>query len=764
MKNLFKVYLSDEKWLIHEKGCPHREGDRQMVYETLFSLGNGYIGSRGILEELPEGCFPGTFIAGVFDKSEGQTVEIVNVPNPLDFKITVNGDKLSMNNHSRTLDMQKGVLFRHTVFSNKQNQRFDYQSLRFFSAFDKHILVMHACITPLDKSADISVYDSIDAGVTNSVQAIGEEVKHFKILKKESIKDKICYVCCRTNDRKILLNYGSLLKAYKAGIQIKPRMQIFSSKDNITRKVELDIKKGDTICFTRIVCVYTSRDISPAKIKYATIQNLQKCASHGFKKLFQDHVKCWLKKWQFANISIKGDKRADKAVRFNIYHLLICGNEDDDRTSIGAKALTGEWYKGHVFWDTEIYILPFFIYTDPKIARNILLYRYYGLKKAKLNAKIQGYLGALFPWESADTGEETTPKYHPDFDGTIKRVRTMEMEHHIVGDVAYAVYHYYLATGDEKFMLDYGAKIVFETARFWASRVEYNDNIDRYEIKNVIGPDEFHEGVNNNVYTNYFARWNLLYACELYQKFKQSRKHPIPASELKKWEETANKIFLPDTNLIEEFDGYFKKRDVPITRWDDNLLPLYPDGVTVQDLGKLQLLKQPDVVLLLYLFSDKFNLEQKKANFHYYERRTMHKSSLSPCIHVISGLDIGDNKKAYRYFATTAELDLKNNQKNAEKGIHAATLGGTWQAVINGFAGMRIREGILSFNPYLPQHWQEIKFNIKWHGFDLNVKICRNSIHMFFASYKKSDCISMNFYDRLYEIKANKQHKISFSL
>jgi kojibiose phosphorylase len=398
-----------------------------------------------------------------------------------------------------------------------------------------------------------------------------------------------------------------------------------------------------------------------------------------------------------------------------------------------------------------------------------LLYRYHRLDAARQIAEAQGFKGALFPWESAGTGEESTPSWHKDLDGSIIKIVTMEMERHIVSDIAYAVDNYYSATADREFMLRYGLEIMFETARFWASKVEYNQKNKLYEIKHVIGPDEFHKDVNNNTYTNAMARYNLKEAAKFFKMFKETNRGRLKKimariklknSEVRVWRKIAMRLKVPiylRGDLIESFDGYFKKQDIEITQFDSNFMPVFPSGVNVKNVEKTQLIKQADALMLLHLLPDNFSFRQIKANYFYYDRRTMHKSSLSPAIHAIVGSQLGDKHKSYRYFLHSLNTDLKDIHRNTAEGIHAASLGGVWQAVIFGFGGMKVQKGRLCFQPRLPLTWEELKFKIKWHGHALSVFIDKEKIQFYFAARRKKDKIKLKVYGLLRELPANQK-------
>jgi kojibiose phosphorylase len=365
--------------------------------------------------------------------------------------------------------------------------------------------------------------------------------------------------------------------------------------------------------------------------------------------------------------------------------------------------LHGEGYKGHVFWDTELFMLPFFTYSLPNYARALLSYRWHKLEGAKKNAALGGYKGARFPWESADSGLEETPQWGFDYKQNKVRIWTGDIEIHITCDIAYGLREYIRATGDADFLRERAAPIIFETARFWASRLEYDEKI---------GPDEFHEHVNNNAYTNALVRWNLRYAAEL------AAKHGVSPEEAAGWTAMAEKILVPRSGgLIEQYDGFFDKIDVSITEFDANQMPLWPDGVDITKLSNYRLVKQADVIMLTHLLREEFTPEEMKENYIYYENRTMHKSSLSPSMYALMGTRTNQHGKAYTNFMRTVLTDIADNQGNTAHGIHAAAAGGAWCAMFYGFCGVRVDAGgSLTVNPWLPEKWNNITMNFYFKG------------------------------------------------
>ena len=760
MKDYFAKYRPSDNWLIKEE-----EWDKKLQpsRESQFALGNGFIGSRGIMEEVPFDARPGTYIAGLYDKTGAQVTELVNLPNPINLRIVAGGElvgagTMDILEHERVLDMKHGLLIRHTVYQNSHKKRFDYQSLRFVSMRNKHIIAMRVYITPLDEPATLTIENFLDLSVTNVGFLTEGNKKHFRI--EEVFRfDTGEYLAVRTLEKDTLVAYGKSL------IIEKDSSRRFAK--DVTTQIRL--KKNQTASITNIFSIFTADSKTPKKIKPVVKGFLKKSVNIGFEKILEEHIVSWDRLWSVADIKIKGAPQDEKSLRFNIYHLLICGREGSGESSIGAKTLSGEGYRGHIFWDADIFILPFFLYTRPKVAKNMLLYRYNRLDAARCIAESHGFKGAMFPWESADTGEETTPAWAKNFDGSLIQIRTHELEHHITADVAYAVYQYYNATHDENFMLRYGFEIIIETARFWTSRVEYNSKLKRYLIRHVIGPDEFHEDVDNNAYTNYMARTNLILAYGMYQKMRSSypkefqllsKKINLKMRELKEWRNIILRIELnlKKNGLIEQFDGFFRKKRVLLKGLDKNPIADIPKAIRLKDVGKTQLVKQADVVMLLYLFSDNFSKKIKDRNFYYYLKRTLHKSSLSAAVHAALAAEIGDKKAAYRYFDVAANMDLSLIYSNTNDGMHAASLGATWQAAIHGFSGTRIVNNTLSIDPSLPRGWEEISFCLRWRGYNLRLTLRNDKVRVKFHSRRKKDRLNVKVFNSLRRIEANKQH------
>lgn len=697
-------------------------------YGSIFTLGNGYLGTRGSLEEEIEGSLPATFIAGVFDKAPEHVTELANVANWLSMNLfvdecPVNPQNTSVQNHERTLNLKHGILHRSTTFKINSGLTVDLKSQRFASVEDVHTMGINYQLTFHNLNGQkkkVKVKCALDGSVTN------QGVIHFDVVEKESISTNTILIQQKGRHS---AHHVVEAAAFNFNANGKEAPVDFNYEEQLTTpilNVEFIAEEGVEYTIEKIVAIFTSRE---SKDPQADALNLvARNRKKGFAQLLIAHQKIWEKRWEISDMQIEGDDFAQLAVRFSIFHLLQASSETDDRISIAAKALSGFGYKGHVFWDTELFILPYLNYTNPNLSRNMLLYRYHTLEAAKRKAAENGYRGAMYAWESADTGEETTPKWvkHLSEDRKI-RIWCGENEQHINSDIAYGIWQYYLITANTDFFVSYGAEIILETARFWYSRVEYNTEKDRFEIKKVIGPDEYHENINNNAFTNATAKWNIAKALEIIKMLKEQQltdwqrvqaKMDLKDSELDGWRNVMEKIYIPfdrDRKLFIQFDGFMELENIDLNLYKNRTEPM--DVVLgIEKVQRSQIGKQPDVLMLLNLFLNEYSAEIKQTNWDYYEPRCGHGSSLSPAIHCIVACDLGLTEKAYMYFMQAVKIDLGNKMSNTIDGIHAATAGSLLQAVLFGFAGLRIQQDGFILNPKLPRHWKSLKFNIFWRG------------------------------------------------
>lgn len=741
--NEIKDIMSDDSWVIYQDNYNYREN---LKYETIFGLANGYMGTRGAFEEGARNSLPCTFVNGVFDKSETFMRELANLPNWLGIKLYIEKELIGIENceileFHRALDMKKSMIVKKVKLRDYNGRETLIEGARYLSRNNVHRTGIRLYLTPLNYSGIVELENIIDASLINFGDAPRFKVKHTVLTKNECIDNNGLYVEVKTRDFNLHIGTGCMMKVYDLKGENRIKNRHFNAFGEVGIEFnDFDAKEGETLVIEKFTTIYTEREVEKENLKLTVANDLNEFKTLGFEEEFEKHTQIYDKMWDMANVEIDGDFELDRAIRFNIFQLMSTGNEHDDHVNLGAKMLHGEEYGGHAFWDTEIFMLPFFAYVFPNTAKNLVGYRYHLLEAARKNARTNGYKGAKYPWESADTGEEECPDWTIEPDGSCYRCYVAKYEHHVTAAVAHGIYNYYKITGDKEFFLEKGAEILLETARFWNSRCEYNEELDRYEINDVTGPDEWHEPVNNNCYTNYLAKWNIELAMEIENMLKNEYpdeykriigKIDFKESEIDNWKNTKDKIYLPQkegTQLMEQFEGYFDLMNLVVEEYDENDMPKRPLNLREIGVKNTQFIKQADVVMLMYLLKDEFDFESKKVNYDYYEKRSLHGSSLSPSIYSIMGLEVNDESKAYRYLRRGAFIDLKDLQRNTREGMHAANAGGVWKTVVFGFAGMNIgTDGQLKFKPRMPKEWKNLKFKVNYAGNKYEININQNN-------------------------------------
>jgi len=746
---------STDAWVVEEPGL---DPERASFYEALFTVGNGRLGTRGSLEEGHRGQLSGTYLNGVYDGHDVPVINLVNVPDWVDTTVFVDGIRLDVDTctvvaHQRVLDLRDGLLTRTTVFEDTAGRRTRLDTVRCASMADRRVCALRIEVTPENHSSEIRIESGINGdrrnlerlplypeGTVFAPETRWEKWARARHLRESSrsAEGDALYLQMRTIDTGVDL-------AFAAATTFDPPPQhssVRQASERITEQTLHRAAPGETVRMDKVVAICTSRD--PDHPAQETLHDRCRAvlaehrAAGGFDTIITASRAVWTRLWDDCDCEVVGNTRYTRALRFSVYHLLIAANPEDPTVNIGANALSGERYRGHVFWDTEIFMLPFFILTQPDTARALLRYRHHTLDGARANSREYGTGGARYPWESADTGREECPQFTHD---GANRFWTREEEIHVSADVAYGIFRYVEATRDTPFLHDVGAEILFETSRFWADRAEPAREGTGYELRQVMGPDEFHSHIDNNAFTNRLAQWHLEQAVSLYDELRGQypdtltdvgSRIGLKPEERDRWQEIADGLVAArqSDGVIEQFTGYFERDDVPITEWDENNMPRYPKGYHHFNCETTKLLKQPDVVQLIYLLPDEFDARTKKANFDYYEARTLHKSSLSPCIHAIIGIEVGDTTRAVQYFERSALVDLTDNQGNTAEGIHIASAGGTWQILVNGFGGLRILGGRVTLNPWLPRDWDGIRFRLRWRGRPIRVTVDRDHVEV----------------------------------
>ncbi len=725
-------YYRPQAWSVTEESY---QPELNEFHESIFSLANGYMGVRATPEEGfsgGTGSSPGTYVANVYDLIKSHCdwrVGYVNecsvtvvAPTWYGMEVTLGGQRFDPRtgkvlSYRRTLDLKTGTLVRTLVREDPRGRQTDLTFTRIVSQADRHVGAIRLELRPINWNGKVSLDLSLDgekAPQQTQVLQAPVEADGATLLTKTLI----------TGFQTALTLRSSITCAG----QTVPTTDTTISRDKyIARRRSFAVRRGQSYFIDKLVAVCSSRDgqKKPAgdrsALKAATLRR------RGFEAVLQDHTAAWAAIWRDNDIEITGDAAAQQGIRFCVFHIHQSYAGIDPLVNIAAKGLSGPGYGGLYWWDTEAYMVPFFLYTAPAKARTLLMYRYLTLAGARRKARRHSYDGAMFPWVTID-GEERSGDW--DYGA---------LEQHVSSAVTHAIRQYVAATGDREFLLDYGAEVVLETSRFWASRV--NHTVSKgYVINVVTGPDEYAVAINNNVYTNYMARENLLYGLEVAASLRKTaparwkalaRKLKFDDRELTRWADIARNLYLPFNAAlgIDEQDDTFLQRepfdirkvnpgDLPAGKWQMNRR------------NGSQVMKQADVLLLMHMHNDHFTLARKLANYKYYEPKCTHESSLSPCIHSIIAAEVGLEKQAFDYYLRSARLDLDNVNGNTQSGLHTTSLAGTWSCIVTGFGGMRLVDGQLTFRPHLPKRWKSMAFTVMFRNRRLRVTLQRDGIHL----------------------------------
>lgn len=749
MNNLAIKEEPEHRWQLRQEKF---DLERNVFFETLFSVANGYIGMRGTFEEgipsSPLSTWEGNYINGFFDNEvitygerlpgfADKTQIMINVTNPKCMVITIEDERFSilegeLLSFSRILDYKTGVLRRQVTWRSPKGRELDLLFERVASLTQKHLAVIHCTIIPKNFSGTIMIDSILDGDVRNYSNKKDPRVGHGftgRVLYVEKVKydGNNAVVLQKTKNTGFTLACAVL---HELDTQCSRTIEDVQREQQIGHKFIIDAKEGQEIHLTKFVSYYTSKNKKIPDLSPEAYETVKKAWQKGYPNVLAEQ-KAYLEDfWRVADIEVVGDDEIQAGILFNMFHLLQSVGKDG-KTNIAAKGLSGEGYQGHYFWDTEIYVMPFFIHTKPEIARTLMEYRHLILPKARKRAKEMSHKrGALYPWRTID-GEECSPYF---LAGTA--------QYHIVADIAYAIQDYYDATEDEEFMINAGAEILFETALLWLETGEYIPSKgNQFCITGVTGPDEYTVLVDNNCYTNVMAKENLTNAYNIAHWLE--KEHPDELKRLQEqigltkddvsgWKKAADSMYVPfdeQRGIHPQDDAFLDKPVWDLTQTPEDHFPLllhYHPLIIYRH----QVCKQADVLLAEFLLPYNFSKEQKKRDYDYYEKLTTHDSSLSPCVFSIMASQVGYHEKAYDYFMKTARLDLDNLKGNTQDGLHMANLGGTWMALVMGFGGMQAYNDKLSFNPQLPKLWSRLTFRVQYKNRLLEICMTQESTNV----------------------------------
>lgn len=752
-----------EEWTVTEGTFDRRTNYRN---ETTFALSNGYIGTRGTFEEgydfdVDTGL-EGNFVNGFYESEKIRYGEanfgsplysqsLLNLPNLKETVLYLAGEKFDMeqgeiSEYARVLHMKEGYVERRLVWTSPGGKSVRIRTKRLVSFDRKHIMATRFEVTPLNFSGEIRFLSKLQGDVENHTRKTNPIVDYGPFgrrLEAEKLKreENRLYYEGTTQTSRLTVGCGSSHRVmWEEGCG---RRCVVSGEVEELAAVcimEAEAAVRETVVLEKMICYATLLDTEKEDLEEFVMRELSAAERIGYEELERRQEEYLHRFWETADIRIEGEESSAlvQGLRFNLFHIFQAAGRDG-KTGMGAKGLSGEGYEGHYFWDTEMYVLPVFLYTEPDTAKKLLDYRYSTLDRARERARVLGHeKGALFPWRTINGEEAST--YYPL--GTA--------QYHINADIAYALSLYLQVTGDREYLKEKGAELLIETARVWADVGSFAEcKGGRYCICCVTGPDEYNVLTDNNFYTNLMAREHLRDAVRAVRWLEKEepasydalkRKLDFQEEEAALWEEIAEKMYLPyaeKRGIYPLDDGFLMRKP-----WDESKIPVEKRAWLYENYHPLFIMrhrmsKQADAILGLYLYSNLFSKEEVRRNYEFYQEVTLHHSSLSTCIFGIVACSIGRVEEAYDYFMQSARMDLDDYHHNFYAGIHAANMAGTWQTVVNGFGGMRCQGGQLSFEPRIPEKWEKYSFRVRYRGSVLEVTVTKEKAVFSLAEGKK---------------------------
>ncbi len=729
----------------------------QRFAESLMSLGNGAFGLRGNFEEHYTGdTHRGTYLGGVWFPDRTRVGwwkngypayfgKVINAVNLIGLDVSVNDVRLDLAameilDFRRELDMEKGLLSRRVTMKMPEG-RVWFETERFVSMADKHLLALTVRIRA-DYPARLRLSAFLDGDVHNEDSNHGEQFwEHLGASSRDNAAPGGTLLS-RTRENPFGTPRFTVAASFRA-VSSLPFLHSEHREGWVCAGFEALLPAGETAVLEKYACVATDRDFPADGLSGQAEGFAEQAARSGYAALREAHVSAWAKKWEAADVAIRGDEAAQQGIRFNLFHLLSTYTGEDARLNIGPKGFTGEKYGGATYWDTEAFCFPVYLATAGEtVARQLLRYRFDQLPGAYLNAKRQGLPGALFPMVTFNGVE-----CHNEWEITF-------MELHRNGAVAYAIFNYTRYTGDESYLFSEGLDVLLGIARFWAGRVHFNVRTGSYMLHGVTGPNEYENNVNNNWYTNRIAAWCLDFFLETFARAPAERRAGLGVEplELAFMGEVSRNMYEPKDETLGIFvqhDTFLDKElrpaaDIPAQErplnqhwsWDRILRSCY--------------IKQADVLQGLYFLGHLYDKETKRRNFEFYELMTVHESSLSPSVHAVLASEIGEREKAVEMYRRTARLDLDDINRDTRDGLHVTSMSGAWLAIVQGFAGMRTADGGLSFSPFLPGGWQGYAFRFLYRGRVLRFDMEGNTATL---SLLSGSPLAVRLWDRPYQLE-----------
>lgn len=736
-----KNYIIKDEWNIIEEGF---DPSLCKISESIFSIGNGRIGQRANFEEMYSGdTLQGSYVAGIYypDKTRvgwwkngypAFSDKVINATNWIGLNVDIDGDPLDLHlakvsAFRRVLNMQEGVLERSFIAEVSSSKAVKVIATRFCSIVDDEVGVIRYEITPIDRSIALKLNPYLDGDIKNEDANYDE--KFWQEVSKSTF-ERGGLLTLETKRTGFWLTTAMHYEIHLNGELIQPKEKARMDDKFVSQMVTLDLQQGETLTVYKYAVNLSSANHAKDMMERRALQVLEKAVGKGFDQLKQEQAAAWRNKWKESDIQIEGDVAAQQAIRFNIFQLYQTYTGEDARLNIGPKGFTGEKYGGVTYWDTEAYCLPFYLATaDQQVAKNLLIYRYKHLEKAYENAKMLGFSkgAALYPMVTINGTE-----CHNEWEITFEEL-------HRNGAIAFAIYNYIRYTGDKNYLEEYGLEVLIGIARFWSQRISWSEAKKQYVLLGVTGPNEYENNVNNNWYSNTIAVWCLQYTMEVLGNVQQSNpdryreiiaKLDFHMEETHRWKDIEQHMYYPEDKNLGIFlqqDGYLDKEQVLVKDLPVSERPLNQKWSWDRILRSC-FIKQADVLQGIYFFENRYDQEVIRRNYDFYEARTVHESSLSPCVHAILAAKLGDEKRAYEFYLRTARLDLDDYNNDTEDGLHITSMAGSWMSIVEGFAGMRIHNNKLHLKPFIPEKWQSYTFNILFRYVKLKVKVTKQEV------------------------------------
>lgn len=741
MAKVADKYYSVDPWKIIEEGF---DKEYSQVSESIFSLGNEYMGVRGYFEEGYSGdSLIGSYFNGVYESKEVQessykgiikdTEFMVNSVDWLYIRIRIDDEELDLNKSSiedfrRELDLKTGILNRSFIWNTNSGKKVKLIFERFLSMKEVNIGCQKIIMIPLNFTGKASIISGLD--FSNLHESAGENF--WTCINKESNENSVSILGSTINTMKKVFSTCSFKCKYNK------QDDIYDEK-KVLKKFEIELTNGKEFVFSKIVNNIAKKfddDISHDKFNLNIEEAKDRIDLLSYEILKEESIKWWNNIWKDSDIFIDGDELNQQGIRFCIFQMHQTYQGAEKGSVIGAKGLTGEAYSGNSFWDTEAYCLPFYIFNNLNAAKQLLEFRYITLPEAKKRAIELDCKGAFYPIATISGRECCSLWQHA----------SLQLQASTA--VAYGVWHYENVTGDEEYVFEIGVPILVEISRMLSTRGDWNADKTHYGYYGVMGPDEFQMMVNNNFYTNYMGKVTLEYTLDVLNRLKNNNLNlymskvselEISDEEINEWDIISKKMYIPieeKTKIFEQHEGYFTLPYVDINKIPIEDFPLY-NNWTYDRIYRNSMIKQPDVLMAMFLYNSKFSEEELRSNYEYYEPRCIHESSLSPSIHSILASQLKKHKEAYDFFGFATRMDLDNYNRNTNEGLHTTSIAAAWMNIIYGFGGMRSDKKILSFNPTIPKVWNKYSFRINYKNDVIIVEVNKDNVILFTLNGRK---------------------------